>query len=137
AGRTVASRINTLPWACTSYDSRGRVTSRTVPAFGAEPARTVTYNYAVGGSPLVTSVSDAAGTITTTVDLLGRVVSYTDVWGNTTTSSYDQPGRLTDSSGPIGAQHWDYDAGGRVSTQQLDGSVIATAIWSGPFVQKI
>jgi len=54
----------------------------------------VSYNYAVGSNPLVASVADTAGTITTTVDILGRVMSYVDVWGDTTTSTYNQPGRL-------------------------------------------
>jgi YD repeat-containing protein len=34
------------------------------------------------------------GTITTTVDLLGRVVSYVDVHGTRTDTSYDQAGRV-------------------------------------------
>ena len=59
-------------------------------------SRTVTYNYAVGGNPLVTSVADAAGTITTTSDLLGRAVSYTDVWGDTDAFHFVQ--RPADSS---------------------------------------
>ena len=68
-----------------------------------EAARTVTYDYAVGGTgdpssttatPSSPRVTDPAGTITTTVDLLGRVVTYTDVWNQTTTYSYDQPGGL-------------------------------------------
>ena len=101
-----------------------------MPAFGAEPARTVTRNYAVSGNPLVTSVSDAAGTITTTTDLLGRVVSYTDVWAKTTTSTYDQPGRLTDTSGPAGTVHTDYDLAGRVTAQKLDGVTAATPTYS-------
>ncbi len=52
-----------------------------IPAWGREAARTVTYQYAVGGNPLITSVGDAAGPVTTTVDLLGRAVTYNDVWG--------------------------------------------------------
>ncbi len=103
AGRPVASRLNgEAAWSCVSYDARGRVTSRSNPAFGTEAARTVSYNHAVGGDPLVTSVSDPAGTVTTTVDLLGRTVSYTDVFGKTTTTAYDQAGRVTDTSGRRG-----------------------------------
>ncbi|HZQ29305.1 MAG TPA: PA14 domain-containing protein, partial [Acidimicrobiales bacterium] len=130
AGRVRASRVNGGGWACVSYDARGRLTSKTTPAFGAEAARTVTYTYAVGGNPLVTSVADAAGTITTTVDLLGRVVSYTDVWGNTTTTSYDQTGRATDTSGPAGSQHFDFDANGRLSAQKLDNVTVAVPTYN-------
>ena len=126
AGRVVASHLNSDPWTCMGYDSRGRLTSRAIPAIGSSPARTVSYTYAVGSDPLVTSVGDSAGTVTTTLDLLGRVVSYTDVWGKTTTSTYDQAGRLTDTSGPAGAQHSDYDAAGRPITQKLDGATVAT-----------
>jgi RHS repeat-associated protein len=128
AGRTVASRIGTDPWTCTTFDSRGRVASVVYP--DSPTARTVTYNYAVGGNPLVTSVADAAGTVTTTVDILGRVVSYTDVWGDVTTTTYDLAGRATDTSGPAGAQHTDYDGNGRVSTQKLDGVVVAVPTWN-------
>jgi hypothetical protein len=43
--------INTAAWACTTYDSVGRVTTQSWPAFNGQPARTVTYTYAVGGNP--------------------------------------------------------------------------------------
>ena len=85
------------------------------------PARTVTWNWAVGANPLVTSITDANGTITTTVDLLGRPVSYTDVWAKTTTTSYDQPGRVSSVVGPQGTVAFTYDAAGRIATQTLDG----------------
>jgi RHS repeat-associated protein len=124
-GRVVASRIGGDAWTCVAYDSRGRVTTRSIPAFGGEPARTVTYNHAVGGNPLVTSMVDPAGTITTKFDLLGRVVSYTDVWNKTTDSIYDQPGRLVDTSGAGGPSHFEYNAEGRLSARTLDGARVA------------
>ncbi len=65
-------------WECLSYSSNGSLASQTWPAVGSAAARTVTYTYAVGGDPLVSSVSDSSGTITDTVDLEGRVMSYTD-----------------------------------------------------------
>lgn len=123
-GRTIATRTGSDGWRCTTYDTRGRPATKTFPAFGAEPARTITYNYAVGGNPLVSSVSDASGTVTTTVDLLGRVVDYLE-GSDRTTTIYDQPGRRSDLNGSAGNQHWDYDAAGRVLTQKLDGLVIA------------
>ena len=115
-------------WTCTGYDVRLRVTQVTVPAFGTQTAaRTVTTNYRVGNNPRVTSVTDPAGTITTTVDLLGRVKTYADVWSQTTTTVYDQTtGRVSSSSGPVGPQTFTYDRAGRVTAQTLDGVAVAT-----------
>ena len=133
AGRTVASRVGTGAWACVTYDQRGRPTSRTVPASATHSARTVTYDWAVGTNPLVTSVSDPVGTIATTVDLLGRIVSYTDAVGNTSTSSYDQAGRAVGSATP--ARGWSaamaYDDAGRPTVQRLDGYIVALATYNG------
>ena len=98
-GRTVASWWNSenTP-TCTSYDSAGRPVS-VITGKGSAGQRTVSYDYQVGGDPLVVAVHDSAspgtGTITTVSDLLGRTVSYTDVHDTTTTSSYDQAGRVT------------------------------------------
>ena len=74
-------------WSCVSFDARGRTISKRVLRLrGNGRPRTVTANFAVGGDPLTTSVSDSAGTVTTRIsDLLGRTVSYTDVWGTVTT----------------------------------------------------
>lgn len=124
-GRPVASRFNSEAWSCTVYDSRGRVTSRTVPAYGSEPARTVTFVHAVGGDPLTSSMTDAPGTVTSKVDLLGRSTSYTDVWGKVTTTSYDQAGRVVSTTGPAGVIGTDYEASGRVDAQRLGGLVVA------------
>ncbi|MEW6155696.1 MAG: RHS repeat domain-containing protein, partial [Actinomycetota bacterium] len=72
--------------------------------FPLESVKVVTYDYAVDGDPLTTSASEAGlGPLTTKVDLGGRPVSYTDVWGWTTTRSYDQAGRPTAAHGPRGA----------------------------------
>ncbi|MGI8685144.1 MAG: RHS repeat-associated core domain-containing protein [Acidimicrobiales bacterium] len=127
AGRPVASRVGTGDWNCVNYDSRGRPSSRTVPASATAPARTVSYNWGVGNNPLVTSVADPVGTITTTVDLLGRIVSYTDAAGTTTTTTYDQAGRPVGSANP--ARGWSaamaYDDAGRPTIQRMDGSIVA------------
>jgi RHS repeat-associated protein len=132
AGRVVATRRNTDPWTCLTYDGRGRMVTEAVPALPAPlstPARTVTLAYSVTGDPRATTVADSAGTITTRVDLLGRVVSYTDAWGNATTSTYDQPGRLTDTVGRDGTRHTGFDAAGRPLTQSIDSTVLATATY--------
>lgn len=127
AGHTVGSRIGTGDWDCTSLDGRGRPTSRTIPAFGGALARTVSYNWAVGANPLQTSVTDPAGTISTTTDLLGRPVSYTDAAGNTTTSTYDLAGRVSTTA--VAARGWsagmEYDDAGRPTRQLLEGSPVA------------
>ncbi len=137
AGRVIATRQNGDNWTCTTYDARGRVTSVSIPAQPAPlstAARTVAYAYAVGtaNDPRTSTVSDAtSGTsaIAATVDLLGRVVSATDAWARTTTSTYDLAGRLTDTSGPDGARHMVHDAAGRVTAQQLDATTLATACY--------
>ncbi len=134
AGRTVATRTNADPWTCTAYDTRDRVTSRSFPAYGSAPARTVTYTYAVGGDPLTSSVTDPAGTVTTTVDLLGRTTSYTDITGATTITSYDQVGRPTTVTTTVGARTSTvvdtYDTVGRLATLSLDGQQVAAPTYS-------
>lgn len=121
-------------WACTSYDLRGRVTQTTD---GGTPARTTTFDYAVGGNPLVSKVSDDTGDITTTIDLLGRVVSYRDVWGTLTVPVYEaKTGRVTASTTtPDGGQTfrsgYSYDDDGKLTEATLkvgagDVQVLAT-----------
>ncbi len=131
AGRLLASRVGNESWICNTYDARGRLIQRTVPSFGGEAGRTVTYDYDVGtpGNPLVSSVTDPAGTITTKVDLLGRVVETTDVWGKTRTYSYDQAGRVTQTVGPEGTIAYSYSDTGAVTQQRLDGLVVANVAY--------
>ena len=50
AGNMVATRYNTENWICTTYDSRGRVAQTHVQAYGGNPDRTITNNYAVTGA---------------------------------------------------------------------------------------
>jgi RHS repeat-associated protein len=131
AGRIVATRIighNNVadPWTCTSYDSRGRVTTVAIPSINAQPARTVTNNWAVGGNPLVVSIADSIGTITTTSDLLGRTVSYTDALGAVTTTTYDSLGRLASRISALGTEAYTYDNYNRLTGQLLDSVTLAT-----------
>ncbi len=93
--------IASAPWQCTSYDGQGSLSTQTWPALGTKLARTVLYSYAVGGDPLVNSVNDTTGTITATVDLEGRVVSYTDASGQTTSTTYDQAGQEIQTSSTV------------------------------------
>ena len=97
---------------------------------GSAPARTVTFTYAVGGNPLINRLTDTswgASSVSATVDLLGRTVSYTDIWGDTTTTTFDQPGRQTTTAGPAGTLGWAYAAAtGRHSTTSRNGTTLAT-----------
>jgi RHS repeat-associated protein len=133
SGRVVA-KATSGDWICTSYDARGRTAQQTFPANPTVGARTVTYNYAVNGDPLTSSVSDYTGTVTTTVDLLGRTVSYTDANGVKTDTGYDAAGRPSTSTvtPPNSADQpqvttLTYDDAGRVLTTQLGSTVLATS----------
>jgi large repetitive protein len=143
-GRVVANRyVGDTAWACTSYDARGRTTIQTIPASATAPAgRTITTNYAVGtngataGDPYVTSVTDSAGSITSTSDALGRTIKTVDVWNVTTISVYDQAGRLTTATTTIpptvysSTSAYEYDNVGRLTKQKLDGLVVAQPSYS-------
>jgi RHS repeat-associated protein len=135
SGRVVAKAVSG-DWLCTSYDARGRVVQQTVPANSAAGARTVTNDYAVNGDPLTGSVSDYNGTVTTKVDLLGRVVEYIDANGTDTTTTYDLAGRVSQTSSdpslsndPPRVTVTTYDDAGRVLTVQVDGTTQATSTY--------
>ena len=134
-GRPAGRRVTTLAtlsgtgWQCSTFDTRGRLVTQSWPAHDGSPARTITHTFAVGGNPLVNQVSDTTTgkNVSATVDLLGRTVSYTDIWGATTTTVFDQPGRMTSATGPSGTTVWNFDAAtGRATTTVLNGSTLAT-----------
>ncbi|GAA3689949.1 PA14 domain-containing protein [Lentzea roselyniae] len=135
SGRTVAKGANGV-WSCTAYDGRDRVISVKYPSTSSAAERTVTTNYAVNGDPLVSSVSDLNGTVTTRVDLLGRTVEYTDATGVRTETTYDLAGRATsekvtppnaaDAAQTITSTH---DDAGRVLTVKLGATVLATVTY--------
>ena len=128
-GRVVAGRISTdTTWTCTAFDARGRTTKVAFPSNTTAVARTVSYSYSDAGTndPRKTSVGDQFGTITTEVDLLGRVVKYTDAIGQVTTTVYDQAGRSTSTTGPGGVSEFVYDRAGKLTTQKLDTVTVAT-----------
>jgi RHS repeat-associated protein len=136
-GRQTGVRIGTpadigsANWQCTSYDTSGRISQESWPSANGAPARTVSHTYAVGGNPLVSSVSDASGTITSTVDLLGRVTSYTDALGQTTSTTYNQAGQTTVTNGPDGSVHLGYDPNsGQPTTTTVNGTLLATASYN-------
>ncbi|MFI5783699.1 PA14 domain-containing protein [Nocardia sp. NPDC051570] len=134
AGRVVASRVGGEPWACTGYDARGRVIKKSFPGLDGKPARTVVTDYAVGGDPLTAKVTDENGSITTVVDLLGQEVSYTDANGITSTSTYDQVGRLsTDTTtvkGVSSTVSYAWNDANQLTTVKVDGTVVATPAYT-------
>jgi RHS repeat-associated protein len=130
AGRTVATRINTDPWTCTTYDVRGRTTQTVIPTINGRTGRTVTTNYAVSNNPLVGSSTDSvAGTATVTIDLLGRTVSATDVFGYQSTLTRDTLGRTTQVVSLKGTEALAYDSLNRITGYSLDGLTYATVTY--------
>jgi RHS repeat-associated protein len=130
-GRTVGTkRTGDTDWTCTTLDDRGRPQSVHYPAYGDGDPRTATFTYAAGGDPLTGWADDPAGRITTESDLLGRVVSYTDVWGVTTTTVYNQLGQATSSTvtppgGPASTTQVTYNLDGQPETVTVDGTQLA------------
>ena len=131
-GRTVGTkRSGDTSWSCNYFDDRGRATSSVLSAFGSSPARTTTTTYGFVGDEMVVTTADSAGDIISTSDLLGRTVTYTDVWGTVTTPDYEaKTGRVmsvtTTGGGVTGTQSFTYDADGKVTEVKHNGVVIAT-----------
>ncbi|MFT4283410.1 MAG: PA14 domain-containing protein [Protaetiibacter sp.] len=150
-GRTVGTRrTGDADWSCVSYDARGRVVTTQQAAFDDADGYTITTSY-VGvepgevGDPRVTVVGDdresapgvdLLGDITAKVDLLGRVVSYTDAWGTMTRTTYDDPrGTVTQVSvAAAGAsavvQQFVYDDDGKVTQVASGGTVLAAPVYA-------
>lgn len=135
-GRQVGERVATAAtiaqasWQCTSFDARGRISGQYVPPAGGSPERTTTYSYGVGGNPLVSSVTDDLSRIvvTSTVDLMGRMVSYQD-GGATTAVTYNQAGEVVASAGPGRTILSSYDDSGLLRSVGVLGLVLATATY--------
>ncbi|WP_167050980.1 PA14 domain-containing protein [Salinibacterium sp. ZJ77] len=130
-GRVVGSHStgDTGP-TCVTFDARGRTVQTTI-AQGSSAERVITADFAVDGDPLVSSITDPAGIITTTIDLLGRVVEYLDVWGTKTIPTYEaKTGRVLQTSttppgGVAVVQGYTYDADGKVLTVKVNGTTFA------------
>jgi RHS repeat-associated protein len=125
AGAVVATRYNSDPWTCTTYDARGRVTETDVPAYNGNAARTIQNDYAVGGDPLEVTSWDGNGWIVTWSDLLGRSTKYRDIHNDETVTTYDSHGRKSQEQSVLGAQTYSYDNYNRLTQQQLDGTTLA------------
>ena len=126
SGQVVATRTNDDPWTCSTFDDRGRPLTVTTPSFGGKSSRTITNDYLVDLNPLKASTTDSNGTITTEVDLLGRLVTYTDSRGNVTTYTYGAFGNVASKASPIGVETYVYDQYGRQTEYKLDGVTFAT-----------
>ncbi|MBP5802309.1 hypothetical protein J2D78_09465 [Microbacterium maritypicum] len=131
-------------WSCTGYDARGKVvSSKIVGGSGVatiSSSTTETTRVTGGGYTTVTGGVSVAGspndsTITTVSDLLGRTVSYTDVWGTVTAPTYDPAsGRVTQISttpagGAASVTAYTYDADGKVKTVAVDGQQLASVTY--------
>lgn len=127
AGREVASRTNSDPWICVTYDARGRATQTVIPDVNGRPGRTITVNHSYQGSPFKTQTIDSvAGTTVSEVDLLGRPVAGTDEFGNSFSMIYDDLGRMTSQTSPVGTEEYVYDPLSRATNYKLDGVNYAT-----------
>ncbi len=144
-GRSVATKTSgDTGWSCTEFDARGRVTSQTTKGQTGTTARTATtaYTPTPGGATVTTTDTAVAGAtggkITSTVDLLGRTTSYTDVWGTATTTEYEPlTGRVVKTTTtPAGAAatvtEATYDQDGKLLTSKVDGVVYATLSYQTP-----
>lgn len=129
SGEVVATRYNSDPWTCTTYDSRGRVLTTVIPTIGSSAGRTIANDYAKDGNPLVTTTTDSSGTIRVENDLLGRTVKYIDAKGKVTENTYDTYGKLTLRTSPIGTETYEYDNYDRLTVQKLDSVTFATVTY--------
>ncbi|WP_380168902.1 DUF6531 domain-containing protein [Jannaschia sp. R86511] len=95
----------------TTFDYSDRLV-RTVDGLGNE----VIYDYDANGNQV--SVTDAAGTTSTTYDADNRPTETTDALQRVTTFTYDPVGQVTQQTSPAGAvTTWTYDAESRVTTE--------------------
>lgn len=130
AGRTVAARMNSDPWTCTTYDDRGRATQTIIPTINGRQGRTLTTNYAYQGSPLKSRAEDnIAGNTIQEVDLLGRAIAGTDQFGNVSSVAYDNFGRVTSRTSPAGTESFTYDNYNRVTSYLFNGTTYATVAY--------
>ncbi|MFH1796382.1 MAG: RHS repeat-associated core domain-containing protein [Pseudomonadota bacterium] len=123
-----------------AYDDASRVTSVTYPG---EAASNLAYTYdSVAGGNIgigrLTGVTNAAGTVSYTYDILGRVVSEQRVIGTatyTTGYTYDDAGKLATIVYPSGRTiYYDRDNVGDISVvrqQPSGGATSWLALWVG------
>ena len=134
-------------WSCVFYDARGQSVKSTTSAFNGQPASTEFTSFSADGLTTIVTDDGPAGSangskITTTSNLLGQVVKYVDVWGTTTTTSYDQAGRVASSLAVTadGVQHTtgqSYDVDSKVTQFTADGTVVAVPTYQQDEVTSV
>jgi YD repeat-containing protein len=90
------------------YDDNGRIVSVQPPS---GDGTIISYDNSGGASA---SRTTGGNTETTSLDGFGRALTNVSATGVVTTQSYDAMGLTRDTAGPLGGEHWDYDALGRV-----------------------
>jgi RHS repeat-associated protein len=150
-GRLVGAKTSgDTEWSCTEYDLRDRPVKQTFGGNASYPTRTETTNYAVNGNPLIASEGDGTlstsptgGLITSENDLLGRIVSYTDVWGTVTKTNYaSRTGKttkqtITTASNVTSTHEFTYNIDGQVESVIDNGLLIADPTYSLGMVTSI
>ncbi len=136
AGRVVATSVSGGPTTCVTYDPSGRPLVVNYPSIDGAPAVEVVYDYASGNNPMVATVTSTVGDATSVtrgvVDLLGRPVQSTDVWGTQTTTTYDPVtgGVATSTSRTAAGQSATsantYNPDGSLASMTADGAPLAT-----------
>ena len=94
---------------------------------------TTAYDYAVAGNPMhmrTTSTNGTSRSSAQVMDLLGRVVRATDVWGTVVTTSYDSEDRPVEvrtvtAKGQATTTTYDYTSDGQVQKVTRDGQALA------------
>lgn len=111
----------------TTYDNVGRVTNLTKATAGSGVTNetiTTTYGYdnSTGLPTTIVRPSDNA-TISTVYDNWGRIISYVDAFGATSTSAYDAAGNLASITSSGGTYTYTYGPGNLVSSFDAGGGV--------------
>ena len=124
---------------CLTYDRAGRLVAAETLGMGSVSKMAV--DYAVGGNPLVTTLTETQGTTVTTstteVDLAGRTVRSVDRYGIVTLTTYDtRTGAVaTVTSTPPGTApvvtSFAYDEFARPISVTVDGRVLSTTAYDG------
>lgn len=141
-GRLVGTKIDgDTAWSCTTYDARGRVTKQVTAGPTGVATTTVNTKYTLTATGTTVSVSgptiagSSDSTIITKADLLGRMTSYTDVWGTVTTPTYEPlTGRVlkmttSGTSIPATDAEYTYDVDGKITQIKNAGQVDATSAY--------
>lgn len=119
-------------WTCVTYDDRGRIAKMFIPGNEALAERTVVYDLAIGGDPLLGGSTEPDHTVRIRTDLLGREIEFTDTYGTRTETFFDRAGRAV-AEKVTPPNHRDakqvkqtrYDGAGRVLSVELDGRSLA------------